>query len=193
MRTNSVEALVFFISVLALLSLAPTAEAQVAPPDYVVLDTERTSTMQQELQEAADNGYRLVPGQGSWGPTAILEKAGDPEPIEYFLLATSKTGTLQNEIDEAATQGYRLASVLGKGDEAVVVMRRAPGQVDPTHEYVVLGAKRAGTMEEELLAAAANGFRLVGQSHYKSPSSEIVAILFDLPEMVAILERPLRD
>ena len=108
MRTNSVEALVFFISVLALLSLAPMAEAQVGPPDYVVLDTERTSTMQQELQEAADNGYRLVPGQGSWGPTAILEKAGDPEPIEYFLLATSKTGTLQNEIDEAGSTRWVL-------------------------------------------------------------------------------------
>ncbi len=193
MRTNSVEALVLLLSILAFMSLAPMAEAQVAAPDYLVLDTERTGTMQQELQEAANNGYRLVPGQGSWGPTAILEKAGDPEPIEYFLLATSKTGTLQNEIDEAATQGYRLASVLGKGDEAVVVMQRASGQADPTHEYVVLGTKRAGTMEEELLAAAANGFRLVGQSHYNRPSSEIVAILFDLPEMVAILERPLRD
>ena len=193
MRTNSEEAVVLLISVLALLSLAPIAEAQVGPPDYVVLDTERTSTMQQELQEAADNGYRLVPGQGSWGPTAILEKVVDPEPIEYFLLATSKTGTLQDEIGKAATQGYRLASVLGKGDEAVVVMRRAPGQVEPTHEYVVLGTKRAGTMEEELLAQAANGFRLLGQSRYNSPSSEAVAILFDLPEMVAILERPLQD
>ena len=149
--------------------------------------------MQQELQAAADNGYRLVRGQGSWGPTAILERAVDPKPIEYLLLATSKTGTLQDEIDDAATQGYRLASLLGKGDEAVVVMQRAPGQVDSTHEYVVLGTKRAGTMEEELLAAAANGFRLVGQSHYNNPSSEAVAILFDLPELVAILERPLQD
>ena len=75
----------------------------------------------------------------------------------------------------------------------VIGPRRKPGQSDPTHEYVVLGTKRAGTMEEELLAEAANGFRLVGQSHYNNPSSEIVAILFDFPEMVAILERPLQD
>ena len=193
MRTNSVNSLVVSLSVLALMSLALTAEAQVATPDYLVLDTERTGTMQQELQEAADNGYRLVPGQGSWGPTAILERAVDPESVEYLLLATSKTGTLQAEIDDAAIQGYRLASVLGKGDEAVVVMQRAPGQVNPTHDYVVLGTKRAGTMAEELRAEAANGFRLVGQSHYNSPSSEIVAILFELPEMVAILERPRQD
>ena len=193
MRTDSVEARVLSLSVLALVSLAPTAEAQVAAPDYVVLDTERTGTMQQELQEAADNGYRLVPGQGSWGPTAILEKAVDPETIEYFLLATSKTGTLQDEIDEAAAEGYRLAGVLGKGDEAVVVMQRASGQADATHEYVVLGTKRAGTMEEELLAAAANGFRLVGQSHYNSASSDIVSLLIDVPERVAILERRLQE
>ena len=193
MDTHSIEARILSISVFALISLTPVAEAQVASPDYLVLDTERTGTMQQELQEAADSGYRLVPGQGSWGPTAILEKSIDPESIEYFLLATSKTGTLQDEIDEAATRGYRLASVLGTGDEAVVVMQRTPGQADPTHEYVVLGAKRAGTMAEELRTAAANGFRLVAQSHYNSPLSEVVSMLFDLPEMVAILERGLQD
>ena len=53
MRTSAVEAVVL----LALLSLAPMAEAQVAAPDYVFLDTERTSTLQRELQEAADNEY----------------------------------------------------------------------------------------------------------------------------------------
>ena len=90
MRTSSVEAVVLLMSVLALLSLAPMAEAQVATPDYVLLDTERTSTMQQELQ------------------------------------------------------------------------------------------------------VAANGFHLVGQSHYKNPSSIVAAIVLDLPEMVAILERPIQ-
>ena len=70
MRTSSVAA------VLALLSIAPMAEAQVAAPDYVFLDTEKTSTLQRELQAAADNGYRLVSGYGSWGrPTVILEKS----------------------------------------------------------------------------------------------------------------------
>ena len=57
MRTSSVEAVVVLVSVVALLSLAPMAEAQVAAPDYVFLDTEQTSTLQRELQEAADNEY----------------------------------------------------------------------------------------------------------------------------------------
>ncbi len=79
----------------------------------------------------------------------ILEKVLEPAPIECLLLATAKTGTLQDEIAEAATHGYRLTSVIATGGEAMVVMQRAPGQADPTHEYVVLGAKRVGTMEEE--------------------------------------------
>ena len=199
MRTSSVAA------VLALLSLAPMAAAQVAAPDYVFLDTEKTSTLQRELQAAADNGYRLVSGYGSWGrPTVILEKVLEPEPIEYLLLATAKTGTLQDEIAEAATQGYRLTSVFEKGGEAVVVMQRAPGQADPTHEYVVLGTKQLDTMEEEFRAAAENGFKLVGQSNYNSPSStalRIVASAFTfgaaggdvVREMLAVLERPLQQ
>ena len=167
MRTSSVAA------VLALLSLAPMAAAQVAAPDYVFLDTEKTSTLQRELQAAADNGYRLVSGYGSWGrPTVILEKVLEPEPIEYLLLATAKTGTLQDEIAEAATQGYRLTSVFEKGGEAVVVMQRAPGQADPTHEYVVLGTKRLDTMEEEFRAAAANDFKLVGHDGFARLAGE---------------------
>ena len=134
----------------------------------------------------------------------ILEKVLELEPIEYLLLATAKTGTLQDEIAEAATQGYRLTSVFEKGGEAVVVMQRAPGQTDPTHEYVVLGAKRLGTMEEEFRAAAANGFKLVGQSHYNNPSATALRILTSaftfgaaggdvVREMLAVLERPLQQ
>ena len=108
---------------------------------------------------------------------------------------------MQGEIAEAAAQGYRLASVFENGGEALVVMQRAPGQADPTHEYVVLGTKRLDTMQEEFLAAAANGFKLVGQSHYSSPSATAVRILaaavtmgaaagVDVAqEMLAVLER----
>ena len=186
--------------------LAPMAEAQVATPDYLFLDTVQTGTLQRELQEAADNGYRLVSGYGSWGrPTVILERVLEPEPIEYLLLATAKTGTLQGEITEAATHGYRFTSVFEIGGEAVAVMQRAPGQADPTHEYVVLGTKRLGTMEEEFLAAAANGFKLVGQTHYRSPSSIALGAITSavtlgaasgadlIREMLAVLERSVQD
>ena len=135
----------------------------------------------------------------------ILEKVLEPDPIEYLLLATAKTGTLQSEIAEAAAQGYRLTSAFENGGEALVVMQRAPGQADPTYEYVVLGTKRLDTMEEEFLAAAANGFKLVGQSHYNNPSATAAVRLLTAAvtlgaagvdvaqEMLAVLERPIQD
>ena len=71
MRTSSVEAVVLLVSVLTLLSLAPMAEAQVAAPDYVFLDTEQTSTLQRELQEAADNEHLMTTSTASFPARAV--------------------------------------------------------------------------------------------------------------------------
>ena len=73
----------------------------------------------------------------------------------------------------------------------------APGDVTKLLHAWADGDKRAldeliPLVYEEIHRLARNRLRRE-ESHYKSPSSEIVAILFDLPEMVAILERPLRD
>ena len=68
----------------------------------------------------------------------------------------------------------------------------------------MLGTKRLDTMEEEFRAAAANGFKLVGQSHYNNPSAIAVRILTSavtlgaagvdvIQEMLAVLERPLQQ
>lgn len=106
---------------------------------YRLLATSKTSTMQRELQQAADEGYEYV-GQtvfqsafGGREVTVILERDKD-EPVgrnyEYKLLATSKTGTLQKELTEAGAAGYHvLGLTLGEtamgGTELVVITRRA--------------------------------------------------------------------
>jgi hypothetical protein len=158
---------------------AGVARAQVTPPDYLVLDTAKTSTMQRELQEAADRGYRLVPGQGSWLLSAIMEKpAEEPPPIDYLLLATSKSGTMQKEMNEAASKGYRFASVLGIGPEVVICMERRRAVTARTHEQKLLATTKIGTMEKELLAEVANGYRFVGQTVFVNwLGNEYVAIL----------------
>jgi len=141
--------------------------------------------MQKELQEAADNGYRLVEGQGSWLLSAILEKTtGEAEPIEYLLLATSRSGTMQKEMDGASAQGYRFASVLGIGQEVIIAVQRAKGMTTRTHAQLLLATSKIGTMEKELLAEASKGFRFVGQTFFERS--------FGGPEYVAILERPIR-
>jgi len=159
------------------------ARAQATPPNYLVLDTTKTSTMQTELQSAADQGYRLVPGQGSWLLSAIMEKpATELPPIDYLLLATSKSGTMQKEMNDAAANGYRFASVLGIGGEVVICMERRRVVTARTHEQKLLATTKIGTMEKELLAEVANGYRFVGQTVFVNWMGG--------SEYVAILERP---
>jgi len=95
----------------AALSLAVAAPALAQSNTYKILATSKTSTMQKEMQEAGDAGYRYVAVMG--GDTAmggkevvvLLEKAaGDTNTYSYRLLATSKTSTLQKELQEAATR-----------------------------------------------------------------------------------------
>lgn len=156
-----------------------TAVAQDGRADYLVLDTAKTSTMQKELQEAADRGYRLVPGQGSWVLSAVLERAPqEAVDIEYLLLATSKSGTMQKEMNAASAQGYQFASVLGIGQQVIVAMQRRKGSTVRTHSQTLLATTRISTMQKELLEAATKGFRFVGQTVFEGMLGvEYVAIL----------------
>ncbi len=106
--------------------------------EYRLLATSKTSTLQKELQEAADAGWAAV-GQtvfeslfGGKETAGILER--NPESprgqrYEYKLLATSKTSTLQKELAQVAEQGYEavgmtVGSTAMGGSELVVITRR---------------------------------------------------------------------
>jgi hypothetical protein len=106
--------------------------------DYRLLATNRTSTMQKEMQAAADAGYHYR-GQTVFSTTfggreiiVILEKNLDaPESgaWEYLLLATSRTRTMQTELQGAANQGFSVvgltvADTAVRGKELVTIMRR---------------------------------------------------------------------
>jgi hypothetical protein len=106
--------------------------------EYRLLATNRTGTLQKELQEASDAGWQAV-GQtvfqslfGGQETAGILER--NPESprgqrYEYKLLATSKTSTLQKELQQAADAGYQavgmtVGSTAMGGAELVVITRR---------------------------------------------------------------------
>jgi hypothetical protein len=106
--------------------------------EYRLLATNRTSTLQKELQEAADAGWQAV-GQtvfqsmfGGRETAGILER--NPESprgqrFEYKLIATSRTSTLQKEVQQAADAGYEAVGLtVGNtavgGAELVVITRR---------------------------------------------------------------------
>jgi hypothetical protein len=105
---------------------------------YKLLATNKTSTMQKELQEAGDEGFEFK-GQTVFKSTfggkevvVILEldrTKKDPLRYEYHLLATRKTSTTQKELTEAGLQGYEFVGVtVGNtsfgGAEVVSIVRR---------------------------------------------------------------------
>lgn len=106
---------------------------------YKLLATNRTSTMQRELREAAELGYEYR-GQtvfetlfGGEEVVCILERNVDRRPevaSSYLLVATSRTSTLQKELQQAGVDGYELIGLtIGKtavgGSELVAILRRA--------------------------------------------------------------------
>ncbi len=104
---------------------------------YKLLATNKTSTMQKEMQAMGDEGFEFR-GQTVFESTfggrevaAIMEldSSKPPQRIEFKLLATSKTSTMQKELNDAGKEGFVLSGLtVGKtalgGNELVSVMRR---------------------------------------------------------------------
>ena len=80
--------------------------------EYRVLATNKTSTMQREMQEAAEAGFRfgdVMGGDTAFGGSevvVIMVKDGQAGKFGYRLLATNKTSTMQKEMQEAGDEGY---------------------------------------------------------------------------------------
>ena len=106
--------------------------------EYRLLATNKTSTMQKEMQEAGDAGYEFK-GQTIFNSTfggkevvVVLERdksVAQPVKYEYRLLATKKTSTLQKEVSEATAAGYAfvgmtVADTAIGGDEIVSILRK---------------------------------------------------------------------
>jgi len=175
----------------------PSAEGQPADQqNYLLLATNRTSTMQDEMQDAADQGYVFagtMGGETSFGGQEVVvvmkrsETASRNARYDYHLLATTRTSTMQREMQEAGDAGYVykgqtvFATTFG-GDEAVVILERDNEQVEVRpYEYRLLATNRTSTMQEELNEAGLDGFEFVGVT--------VSSTLFGGDEVVAILKR----
>ncbi len=82
--------------------------------DYRLLATNKTSTMQKEMNEAADAGFRfqgVMGGQTSFGGNEVVTIMAKPKDApkaryKYLLLATNKTSTMQKEMQQSGDEGY---------------------------------------------------------------------------------------
>jgi hypothetical protein len=104
-----------------------------APYKYRLLATDRTGTMQRELNQAAEGGYRLMPStiiakrsalSGSAEIVLLVELAPSvARQYEYKLLATSRTSTLQKETAEAQAAGFVIVGMVSRGEHMVILER----------------------------------------------------------------------
>lgn len=164
--------------------------------EFRLLATNKTSTMQKEMNEAADAGYHFegtMGGETSFGGSEVVvimsrDPATPKKRYDYKLLATSKTSTMQRELQQAGNAGFEFkgqsvySSTFG-GKEVVVILERDSEAKVMQWEYQLLATKKTSTMQKELNEAGAEGFIFVGVT--------VGETLVGGKEVVSILRRPL--
>lgn len=157
--------------------------------EYRVLATNRTSTMEQELNDAAAAGFRfdvVMGGDTAFGGSevvVVMSRQGRESRYAYRLLATNRTGTMQRELQEAADAGfeYRGQTVFDTtfgGKEVVAILERDNQSAPAAYEYRVLATARTATLQKELQEAGAAGYDIVGMTVGRTAAGgrELVAI-----------------
>ena len=159
---------------------------------YKLLATNKTKTMQKEMNEAAALGYEFSatmtgPTLGGKEVVAVMSKSADipaNQRYEYKLLATSKTSTMKKELRQAGAEGFHycgqsVAETAFGGQEVVVILQREMGSPHTTYSYQLLATTRTNTMEKELNQAGEEGFQLMGLTVSETAfgGQELVAIL----------------
>jgi hypothetical protein len=163
-----------------------------AQEDVRVLATNKTSTMEKEMNEAAEAGYKfagVMGGDTAFGGSEVVvlmtRVPGGGSSFGYKLLATSRTSTMQREMQEAGDAGFEyrgqtvFESTFG-GKEVVVVLERDKTVAQPAkYEYRLLATKKSSTLQKEVSEATAAGYAFVGMTVADTAigGDEIVSIL----------------
>jgi hypothetical protein len=154
-------------------SAAPSAQKVAVNPDqtYLVLEVVKLSTFEQELNDAASQGFRLLmsaTSEDGQRVQALMERlAAPPATFRYRLVATMSTKTGDREMNAAGAEGFRAVphtSMLKKGFtifnmNSVVVMEKAPESA-AGFEYLTLSANRTDTFHRELKDALGGGWKV---------------------------------
>jgi hypothetical protein len=158
---------------------------------YRVLATSKTSTMEKELNEGAEAGFRLrtlMGGDTAIGGSevvAVMVRSDESKArYAYKLLATSRTSTMEKELQDAADAGYEYVdqtifkSAFG-GQEVVCILERSSDPAAHKPTYKLVATTKTSTLQKELLDAGAAGYQVMGMTVAKTAiaGKEIVAIL----------------
>lgn len=173
----------------ALLCVLVPALAGAQTYDYRVLATSKTSTLEKEMNEAAEAGFRfsfVMGGETAVGGSegvAVMVKGASTGRYAYRLLATSKTSTMQKELQEASDAGFQyrdqtvFKSTFG-GQEVVCILERDKDAAAGAFDYKLLATSKTSTLERELREAGSAGYDVMGITVSKTMigGKELVAI-----------------
>jgi hypothetical protein len=119
-----------------------------------------TQTMQQELDQAGELGFRVIHGttRGNGELVLLLERdLRSNQKFQIHLISTQTTATFKREIADDALQGFRAVprTFLNKGGEMLIIMEREanPRTAPKRYEYNLLSADQTSTVEKEWMAA----------------------------------------
>lgn len=162
---------------------------------YHLLATNRTSTMEKELNAMAQEGFqfaRVMGGKTLFGGKETVVVMSKPAQstsqarYEYKLLATNKTSTMEKEMNVAGQEGYAYCGqtvfkTMFRGEEVVVIMERPMTATPVFYTYKLLATSRTSTMHKEL--------NEVGMAGYIIKGLTVAKTMFGGPEVVSILAR----
>lgn len=150
------------------------ASTTAEPVEYRLLATNKTSTMEKEMNQAAAQGYRFegtMGGETAAGGNEIVvimsrRAGGSDGRYDYKLLATRKTSTMIKELNQAGGEGFlytgqTIYDTAFGGREVVVIMERTDAQ-KIAYEYRLVATNRTSTQEKELNGAGRDGFIFCG-------------------------------
>lgn len=122
---------------LMLFAIAAVGQDSGEPGKYLLLATNRTGTMEKELNTAGARGYRVTGAQGGQtsfgGKEAVVIMQLDPEGrrFRYILLATKRTSTMQKELNAVSPEYDLVAMTVFQstfgGNETVAILEDEVG------------------------------------------------------------------
>jgi len=158
-------------------TLAVPAHCIAQGVEYKVVATSKTSTLQKEMTEAAEAGYRFVGvmgGETSFGGkevvTLMQKTSSGPARFAYKLLATSKTSTMQKELQDAGEAGFEYVgqtvfeSLFGGKEVAVILERDKDANAAGKYEYKLIATSKTSTLQKELAESGSAGYQALGMT-----------------------------
>lgn len=161
--------------------------------DYRLLATSKTSSLEKEMNAAADAGFEfgsVMGGESAIGGKEVLVVMTKnlENPVakkKYLLLAASKTGTLQKELQQAGDDGFEYCgqtvfeSAFGGREISIILERSQTGSAVKRIEFKLLATSKTSTMEKELRQAGDAGYKFLGVVIGKTAmgGKEVISIL----------------